>query len=68
MTNIKIAAAARRARLAGLMGADLNTALSKSLQMLFVVSVTLGTLAGSGLVLWLLSVLATSRYGIYFGV
>ena len=68
MTNIKIAAAARRAGLAGLMGADLNTALSKSLQMLFVVSVTLGTLAGSGLVLWLLSVLATSRYGIYFGV
>ena len=27
-----------------------------------------GTLAGTGLVLWLLKALATSRYGVYFGV
>jgi hypothetical protein len=30
--------------------------------------VTVGVLAGTGLVLWLLKMLATSRYGIYFGV
>jgi hypothetical protein len=29
--------------------------------------VTLGALAGTGLVLWLLSVLAHSSYAIYFG-
>lgn len=46
---------------------DVRSAVSKSLQVLFVVTVTLGTLAGTGLVLWLLSVLATSKYGIYFG-
>ena len=55
MTNIKIAAAARR------------SAVSKSLHVLFVVTVSLGTLAGTGLVLWLLAVVATSKYGIYVG-
>ncbi|MGC2652035.1 MAG: hypothetical protein WA317_00200 [Mycobacterium sp.] len=33
----------------------------------FVVIVTLGTLAGLGLILWLLSLLASSNYGVYFG-
>jgi hypothetical protein len=46
----------------------LRSALSSSFQVAFIVTVTLGTLAGTGLVLWLLKVLATSKYGIYFGV
>jgi ABC-type spermidine/putrescine transport system permease subunit II len=45
----------------------LRSALSKSFQVAFIVTVTVGTLAGTGLVLWLLKALATSRYGIYFG-
>jgi hypothetical protein len=55
MTNIKIAAA------------PLRSALSKSFQAAFIGTVTLGILAGTGLVLWLLKALATSTYGIYFG-
>jgi hypothetical protein len=46
----------------------LRSALSRSFQVAFIVTVTLGALAGTGLVLWLSKVLATSRYGIYFGV
>ena len=46
----------------------LRSALFRSFQVAFIVTVTLGTLAGTGLVLWLLKVLATSKYGIYFGV
>jgi hypothetical protein len=46
----------------------LRSALSRSFQVAFIVTVTVGALAGAGLVLWLLKMLATSRYGIYFGV
>lgn len=46
----------------------LRSALLKSVRAAFIVAVTGGTLAGTGLVLWLLKALATSRYGIYFGV
>ena len=46
----------------------LRSALSRSFRVAFIVTVTLGTLAGTGLVLWLLKALATSRYGVYFGV
>lgn len=46
----------------------LRSALSRSFGVAFMVTVTLGTLAGTGLVLWLLKALATSRYGVYFGV
>ncbi|OBH83826.1 hypothetical protein [Mycobacterium scrofulaceum] len=46
----------------------LRSALSRSLRAAFIVAVTGGTLAGTGVVLWLLKALATSRYGIYFGV
>ncbi len=46
----------------------LRSALSTSFRVAFTVTVTLGTLAGTGLVLWLLKALATSRYGVYFGV
>ena len=55
MTNIKTAAAAHR------------PAVSKNLHMLFVVTVSLGILAGTELVIWLLSVAATSKYGIFVG-
>ncbi|BBZ69678.1 hypothetical protein MPRS_07710 [Mycobacterium paraseoulense] len=46
----------------------LRSALSTGFRVAFIVTVTLGTLAGTGLVLWLLKALATSRYGVYFGV
>jgi hypothetical protein len=46
----------------------LRSALYRSFQAAFIGIVTLGVLAGTGLVLWLLKMLATSRYGIYFGV
>lgn len=46
----------------------LRSALSGSFRVAFIVTVTLGTLAGTGLVLWLLKALATSRYGVYFGI
>ncbi|OBH88410.1 hypothetical protein [Mycobacterium sp. E2733] len=46
----------------------LRAALSSSFRVAFIVTVTLGTLAGTGLALWLLKALATSRYGVYFGV
>ncbi|OBH16569.1 hypothetical protein A9X03_21060 [Mycobacterium sp. E1715] len=46
----------------------LRSALFKSFRAAFIVAVTGGTLAGTGLVLWLLKALATSRYGVYFGV
>jgi hypothetical protein len=44
-----------------------RSALAKSIHVAFIVIVALGTLAGTGLVLWLLSVLATSSYGVYVG-
>ncbi|WP_279627659.1 hypothetical protein [Mycobacterium paraffinicum] len=43
-------------------------ALSRSFRAAFIVAVTGGTLAGTALVLWLLKALATSSYGVYFGV
>lgn len=46
----------------------LRSALSSSFRAAFIVAVTGGTLAGTGVVLWLLKALATSRYGVYFGV
>jgi hypothetical protein len=46
---------------------EFSSALSKTVHAAFVVMVALGALAGTGLVLWLLSVLANSSYGIYFG-
>lgn len=46
----------------------LRSAFSRSFRAAFIVAVTGGTLAGTGLVLWLLKALATSRYGVYFGV
>jgi hypothetical protein len=46
----------------------LRLALSKSFRVAFTVTVALGTLVGTGLVLCLLKALATSRYGVYFGV
>jgi hypothetical protein len=46
----------------------LRSALSRSFQVALIVAVTVGVLAGTGLVVWLLKMLATSRYGIYFGV
>ncbi|BBY00976.1 hypothetical protein [Mycobacterium seoulense] len=46
----------------------LRSALSTIFRVAFIVTVTLGTLAGTGLVLWLLKALAASRYGVYFGV
>jgi hypothetical protein len=46
----------------------LRSVLSRSFHVAFIVTVTVGALAGTGLVLWLLRLLATSRYGIYFGV
>ncbi|OBF12696.1 hypothetical protein A5730_03875 [Mycobacterium sp. ACS4054] len=46
----------------------LRSAFSSGFRAAFIVAVTGGTLAGTGLVLWLLKALATSRYGVYFGV
>lgn len=46
----------------------LRSAFSRAFRAAFIVAVTGGTLAGTGLVLWLLKALATSRYGVYFGV
>jgi hypothetical protein len=45
----------------------LRSVLAKSAHVAFVLMVTLGTLAGSGLVLWSLSMLAHSSYGVFFG-
>jgi hypothetical protein len=45
-----------------------RSALSEILHVAFVAMVTLGTLTGTGVVFWLLSVLANSSYGIYFGL
>jgi hypothetical protein len=44
-----------------------KSALSKSIYAAFVVIVALASLAGTALVLWLLSVLANSSYGVYVG-
>jgi hypothetical protein len=44
-----------------------KSVLATSIHVAFVVLVTLGTLAGLGLILWLLSLLASSNYGVYFG-
>jgi hypothetical protein len=44
-----------------------RSALSKSIYAAFVVIVALATLAGTALVLWLLSLLANSSYGVYVG-
>jgi len=44
-----------------------RSALAKSSYVAFVVIVALVTLAGTALVLWLLSVLANSSYGVYVG-
>jgi hypothetical protein len=46
----------------------LRSALSRSFHVIFIVAVTVGSLAGTVLVLWLLKMLAASRYGIYFGI
>ncbi|OBH84824.1 MULTISPECIES: hypothetical protein [unclassified Mycobacterium] len=48
--------------------ADQQNPLRSAFRAAFIVAVTGGTLAGTGLVLWLLKALATSRYGVYFGV
>jgi hypothetical protein len=45
-----------------------RSALSTTLHVAFVAMVALGSLTGTGVVLWLLSVLAHSSYGIYFGI
>ncbi len=41
---------------------------AETIHVAFAAMVTLGTLAGTGVVLWLLGVLANSSYGIYFGL
>ncbi|MFZ0902396.1 MAG: hypothetical protein WAN71_00635 [Mycobacterium sp.] len=46
----------------------LRSALANCARVAFIVIVALGSLAGTGLVLWLLSMLAHSSYGVYFGV
>jgi hypothetical protein len=40
----------------------------ETIHVAFAAMVTLGMLAGTGVVLWLLSALANSSYGIYFGL
>jgi hypothetical protein len=45
-----------------------ESARSEIIHVAFAAIVTLGMLAGSGMVLWLLSALAHSSYGIYFGL
>jgi hypothetical protein len=45
-----------------------RSALSGPLHVAFVAMVSVGTLSGTGFVLWLLSVLANSSYAIYFGL
>jgi hypothetical protein len=46
----------------------LRLALGNCAHVAFIVMVSLGTLAGTGIVLWLLSVLTTSSYGVYLGM
>ena len=41
---------------------------TETIHVAFAAMVTLGTLAGTGVVLWLLGALANSSYGIYFGL
>jgi hypothetical protein len=45
-----------------------RSALTETLHVAFVAVVAVGTLAGAGIALWLLSALAHSSYGIYFGL
>lgn len=46
----------------------LRSALANALHVAFIAMVAVGTLAGTGLVFWLLSLLAHSSYGVYFGI
>jgi nitrate reductase NapE component len=45
-----------------------RSAISGTLHVAFVAIVSVGLLFGTGFVFWLLSVLAHSSYGIYFGL
>ncbi len=45
-----------------------RSTLGSALHVAFIAIVAVGALAGTGLAFWLLSVLAHSPYGVYFGI
>jgi hypothetical protein len=47
---------------------EASSALASALHVAFIAMVAVGALTGTGLVFWLLSLLANSSYGLYFGI
>jgi hypothetical protein len=47
---------------------EASSALAGALHVAFIAMVSVGALTGTGLVFWLVSLLAHSSYGLYFGI